>query len=105
MLHFHVDMVHLLTNNHQQLNNCQLTVGQGERMSKLTSESSTNVRRVGSVLTGEQAKARVYARGMTLVQFAEANGFKYRTVCEVVRGLNRGLYGEGHKVAIALHMK
>ncbi|WP_431511634.1 DNA-binding protein [Variovorax sp. DAIF25] len=51
------------------------------------------------------AKEALYAKGVTLKEFAEKNGFKYRTVSEVVRGVNKGLYGEGHKVAVALRIK
>ena len=55
--------------------------------------------------TAEQAKKELYAKGETLTQFASKHGFKYRTVSEVVRGVNKGLYGEGHNVAVALGMK
>lgn len=53
----------------------------------------------------EEAKQELHAKGVTLTQFASNNGFKYRTVSEVVRGVNKGLYGEGHRVAVALGMK
>jgi gp16 family phage-associated protein len=66
---------------------------------------STNVNRRREPLTPEQAKQRLYAKGVTLTQFAERHGFKYRTVSEVVRGVNKGLYGEGHRVAVALGIK
>lgn len=51
------------------------------------------------------AKAALQAKGVTLKEFAERNNFKYRTVSEVVRGVNKGLYGEGHRVAVALGVK
>lgn len=51
------------------------------------------------------AKQALYAKGVTLKEFAERNGFRYRTVSEVVRGVNKGLYGEGHRVAVALGIK
>lgn len=41
-------------------------------------------------------------QNMTLKQFAEAHGFKYRTVSDTVRGLRQGHYGEGREVRIAL---
>lgn len=64
---------------------------------------STNV---GSkALTGEQAKARLQAKGQTLREFAERHGLNYRVVSEVVRGVNKGRFGEGHKAAVALGMK
>ena len=65
----------------------------------------TNVNTRRAPLTPEEAKRRLYANGITLTQFAERNGFKYRTVSEVVRGVNKGLYGEGHRVAVALGIK
>lgn len=56
-------------------------------------------------LTAEEAKARVYERGMTLKEFAAAHKVPYRTVSEVLRGVNKGLFGQGHKAAVALGMK
>ena len=71
--------------------------------------NSTNVKKqtnvTGHVLTGEEAKARVYSMGMTLGEFAKKNGLPYRIVSEVIRGVNKGLYGAGHKAAKALGMK
>jgi gp16 family phage-associated protein len=55
--------------------------------------------------TAEAAKQELYAKGETLTKFASKHGFKYRTVSEVVRGVNKGLYGEGHRVAVALGIK
>jgi gp16 family phage-associated protein len=52
-----------------------------------------------------EAKAALYAKGMTLKEFAAQNHFTYRTVSEVIRGVNKGLYGEGHRVAVALGIK
>ena len=58
-----------------------------------------------SGLTPEQAKQAVYERGETLKEFAKRHGLNFRTVSEVVRGVNKGLYGEGHKAAVALGIK
>ena len=55
--------------------------------------------------TAQDAKAQLQANGVTLKQFSVAYGFDYRTVSEVVRGVNKGLYGEGHKVAVAFGLK
>lgn len=74
-------------------------------MRKKVEGRTTNVNRSEKILTPEQAKQRLYARGVTLTQFAQRHGFKYRTVSEVVRGVNKGLYGEGHRVAVALGIK
>jgi gp16 family phage-associated protein len=59
----------------------------------------------GSLLTAEEAKTRLHERGTTLKAWAEANGYPYATVSQVVRGINRGTYGMGHRIAIALGMK
>ena len=55
--------------------------------------------------TREEAKADLQAQGITLKKFAEQHRFSYRIVSEVVRGVNKGLYGEGHRVAVALGIK
>lgn len=55
--------------------------------------------------TAQDAKAQLQAHGVTLKQFAAKHDLDYRTVSEVVRGVNKGLYGEGHKVALAFGMK
>lgn len=72
-------------------------------MSKPKATLATNVS--SRVLSGEQAKTRIYGMGKTLVQFAKENGLSYRVVSEVIRGVNKGLYGEGHRAAKALGMK
>jgi gp16 family phage-associated protein len=56
-------------------------------------------------LSGDEAKQRVYEQGLTLKEFAKRRGLQYRTVSEVIRGVNKGLFGEGHKAAVALGMK
>ncbi len=55
--------------------------------------------------TPEEAKQLLQDRGVTLKQFADAHNLRYRIVSEVVRGVNKGLYGEGHKVAVAFGLK
>ena len=65
---------------------------------KISSHSATK-------FAPEEAKQAVYANGVTLKEFAKRNNFSYRTVSEVVRGVNKGLYGEGHRVAVALGIK
>lgn len=72
-------------------------------MSKAKATRATNVS--GRVLNGDEAKERVYAMGLTLSEFAARNSLKFRVVSEVIRGVNKGLYGEGHKAAKALGMK
>jgi len=72
-------------------------------MSKGSSKRATSVD--AGPLTADQAKQAVYERGMTLKEFAKRRGLKYRTVSDVIRGVNKGLFGEGHKAAVALGMK
>lgn len=55
--------------------------------------------------TPQEAKQMLQEKGVTLKQFAVKHNFDYRTVSEVVRGVNKGLYGEGHKVAVAFGLK
>ncbi|PZR76207.1 MAG: DNA-binding protein [Stutzerimonas stutzeri] len=55
--------------------------------------------------SGPKAKEALQAKGITLREFAQRGGYTYRTVSEVVRGVNKGLYGEGHRVAVALGLK
>ena len=55
-----------------------------------------------AVPTPNQIKHRLRQQGLTLKQFAEANGFKYRTVSDVVRGLRLGNFGEGREVRAKL---
>ena len=57
------------------------------------------------VLTAEEAKTRLHERGTTLKAWAQANGYPYGTVSQVVRGINRGTFGMGHRIAVALGMK
>lgn len=55
--------------------------------------------------TPQEAKQVLQDHGVTLKQFADKHNFGYRTVSEVVRGVNKGLHGEGHKVAVAFGLK
>jgi gp16 family phage-associated protein len=70
------------------------------KSARLQKESSS-----GHVSSPGAAKAALQEQGVTLREFAKSNGFKYRTVSEVVRGVNKGLYGEGHRVAVKLGIK
>lgn len=53
-------------------------------------------------LTPNEVKHRLRQQGLTLKSWAEQNGYRYRTVSDVMRGHRRGNYGEGRDVAIAL---
>lgn len=41
-------------------------------------------------------------QGFTLKAWADANGFKYRDVSDVVRGVRRGNYGVGRDICLKL---
>jgi gp16 family phage-associated protein len=49
-----------------------------------------------------QIKHALRQQGHTLKSWAEAHGFKYRDVSEVVRGLRRGHYGVGRDIRAKL---
>ena len=75
-------------------------------MATKAKQNSTGVAiRLPRVTDSKQAKAELQSKGITLREFAQRNGFTYRTVSEVIRGVNKGLYGEGHRVAVALGLK
>ncbi len=75
-------------------------------MTKKAGYKSTNVEvPVIRANSPQEAKRLLQAKGVTLKNFADAHGFKYRTVSEVTRGVNKGLYGEGFKVCVAFGMK
>lgn len=52
-----------------------------------------------------QIKHDLRKQGYTLKSWAEANGFKYRDVSDVVRGQRRGHYGIGREIYQALGLK
>ncbi|MFV0678984.1 DNA-binding protein [Ottowia sp.] len=52
--------------------------------------------------SANQIKHRLRREGHTLKSWAAANGFKYRTVSDAVRGLRQGNFGEGRDVRVAL---
>lgn len=59
----------------------------------------------GKPLTPEEVKTRLREQGVTLKQWAKANGYAYDTVSCVVRGVHRATYGMGHRIAVQLGMK
>lgn len=50
-------------------------------------------------------KHRLRQRGLTLKAWAEQNGFNYRDVSDVVRGIRRGQYGVGREIAQRLGIR
>lgn len=55
--------------------------------------------------SGIEVKRDLWARGMTLKQWAEENGYAYDLVSRVVRGTHRATYGKGYEVAVKLGMR
>jgi len=51
-----------------------------------------------------QIKHRLRQQGVTLKSWAESQGFKYRDVSDVVRGVRKGNYGVGRDIYFALGM-
>jgi gp16 family phage-associated protein len=55
--------------------------------------------------TVTQVKEELRANGVTIAEWARTNGFKPEAVRSVLCGQNKGNYGTGHKVAVALGLK
>lgn len=49
-----------------------------------------------------QIKHSLRKQGFTLKSWALANGYKYRDVSDVVRGVRRGNYGVGRDICLQL---
>lgn len=58
-----------------------------------------------SLLTLEQARQQLEARGETVQDFARRKGLKPRSVYGVLYGNNKGRRGESHRAAVALGVK
>lgn len=74
------------------------SVSKGE---KVTNVASSGIR----PLSGEEVKTRLREQGTTLKDWAKKHGYPYETVSHVVRGINRGTFGLGYRIAVALGMK
>lgn len=55
-----------------------------------------------STPNANQIKHDLRKQGHTLKSWSEANGFKYRDVSEVIRGIRRGNYGIGRDIRTKL---
>lgn len=55
--------------------------------------------------SGELAKERIRKQGLTIKSWSHQKGLNYRVVSEVLRGVNKGNFGEGHRAAVELGMK
>ena len=57
------------------------------------------------LLTVEQAREQLDARGESVAEFARRNKLKSRAVYGVLYGNNKGRRGDAHKAAVALGIK
>lgn len=57
------------------------------------------------VKTVEQVRAEFAAAGITVSEWARANGFSRMTVVDLMRGQRQGKSGAAHRCAIALGLK
>ena len=57
---------------------------------------------ITNLKTREQVQADFKAAGITLSEWARANGFHRMTVVDLLRGARQGLRGETHRCAVAL---
>ena len=55
--------------------------------------------------TREQVQADFRTAGITISEWARANGFHRMTVVDLLRGARQGLRGETHRCAVALGLK
>lgn len=56
-------------------------------------------------LTKAQVKKALSDQGKTLKQFAIEHNFEPNDVYRVMSGARKGLYGQGHEIAVALGLK
>lgn len=57
------------------------------------------------LLTTEQARAQLDARGESISEFARRNGLKPQAVFKVLYGYQKGRRGAAHRAAVALGLK
>lgn len=56
-------------------------------------------------MSASEAKATIRAKGITIKEWAEENGFPIHSVRAVLSDHNKGNYGQSHTIAVALGMK
>lgn len=56
-------------------------------------------------MTLDQVKKKLQQEGKSYKQFADEHQLNYRTLICVLNGVNKGLRGEAHRVAVALGIK
>lgn len=55
--------------------------------------------------TPDQLRAEFKARGITFREWALENGFRPAQVYRVTAGVDKGYYGDAHKIAVKLGLK
>ncbi|MEZ7895989.1 MAG: DNA-binding protein [Thauera sp.] len=55
--------------------------------------------------TPEQARAELQRKGITVSEWAAANGFNVQLVFAVLRGERQCIRGQSHRIAVALGLK
>ncbi len=55
--------------------------------------------------TAMEIKQALHARGITIRQWAEKNGYPPSEVYKVLNGERKGLYGRAHEIAVAIGLK
>lgn len=55
--------------------------------------------------TPDEVRAWFHANGIAISQWCRDHQFARHTVVDLIRGRQRGLRGEAHRAAVALHMK
>lgn len=56
-------------------------------------------------MTPDTFKASLYARGITVAQWAKQHGYQPLEVYRVLEGVNKGNYGKGHEILVAAGIK
>lgn len=55
--------------------------------------------------TPDEARAELKRKGISISQWAVANGFSVNMVFEVLAGRKQGVRGQAHKIAVKLGLK
>jgi gp16 family phage-associated protein len=55
--------------------------------------------------TADQVRADWRAKGLTMKEWANTNGFPITAVKAVMSGHNKGHFGQAHRIKVALGMK
>ncbi|WP_081344966.1 hypothetical protein [Janthinobacterium lividum] len=53
----------------------------------------------------DEVRRRFYNEGVTILEWAQSNGFDVNLVYGVLSGRSRAIRGESHRIAIALGLK